>query len=809
MTPYERQLELEREMRGLGIKRFWERVRECQEAGRESQTGYGIRLAKECLIPLAERIKRFQTEGGQGQNRSIAKRYLVDLDPEVVSLITLRVVLDGISARHRAQAVAIAIASAIEDERRFTLFDQENHALWDKLTRDLNSRTKSRKHKSITLKHMMIKAAKNGQPELIWNNWPKVDKHHLGMKCLDFLIETTGLVELDVVAEGKHENACYLAATPKTLEWINSRNAFAEGLAPLFLPTIIPPKPWTQPIGGGYHLPQTRMQLVKTNNLAYLEELHHRRDEMPALYRSLNAIQDTPWKVNARVLETAKAVWDQEITVGSLSGGAIIPLPPFPEEAKEDKEVRRLWKRKAAKVHIANQRQVSKRLQASKIMWVAEKFAPEDRFYFPHQLDFRGRLYAVPYALNPQGNDLSKGLLTFADGKPLGQTGLRWLAIHGANVYGFDKASLDDREKWAHDHRAEIEAVATDPLSQTWWHNADKPWQFLAFCFEFAAAIQEGETYVSTLPVSVDGACNGLQNFSAMLRDEIGGAAVNLVPSEKPQDIYQRVADVVRVKVEARAEAGDLYAIQWLAWGFDRKATKRPVMVLPYGGTRYSSKDFVEEYIKERAEAGDTPPWEKNWEAAMYLSFLIWDSIGEVVVAARSAMTWLQKTALIAAKEGLPVNWTTPVGFPVLQAYRDVKSQSVYTRVGDKIVKLALVSDKTKLSKRRQAQAISPNFVHSMDAACLMLSVCRGLDRGIQHYAMVHDSYGTLAADMDALAVELREAFIDLYSHDVLEDFRINVVAGLSEENAAAVPPCPPKGRLDLRSVRESLYFFA
>jgi DNA-directed RNA polymerase len=41
------------------------------------------------------------------------------------------------------------------------------------------------------------------------------------------------------------------------------------------------------------------------------------------------------------------------------------------------------------------------------------------------------------------------------------------------------------------------------------------------------------EEFVSHLPVAFDGSCNGLQNYSMMLRDEVGGAATNLVPSRE------------------------------------------------------------------------------------------------------------------------------------------------------------------------------------------------------------------------------------------------------------------------------------
>jgi len=45
-------------------------------------------------------------------------------------------------------------------------------------------------------------------------------------------------------------------------------------------------------------------------------------------------------------------------------------------------------------------------------------------FYFPSNLDFRGRVYPIPPYLHHLGSDLSRGLLTFAEGKPLGERGI-------------------------------------------------------------------------------------------------------------------------------------------------------------------------------------------------------------------------------------------------------------------------------------------------------------------------------------------------------------------------------------------------
>ena len=231
---------------------------------------------------------------------------------------------------------------------------------------------------------------------------------------------------------------------------------------------------------------------------------------------------------------------------------------------------------------------------------MAARFKDEPRFFFPYQLDFRGRIYAVPSYLTPQGTDLAKGLLRFAEGKPLGtMQAVRWLAIHGSNCFGNDKVSLDDRHSWVLQHQQEILECAEDPFSHAWWHEADEPFCFLAFCLEWAGYVREGLDFVSHIPVAMDGTCNGLQIFSLILRDKVGGSAVNLLPAARPQDIYQIVADKVIGKLKTDAADPDKDSIVTtkkgkafyspaksaailLDMGINRKTTKRQVMVLPY-----------------------------------------------------------------------------------------------------------------------------------------------------------------------------------------------------------------------------------
>ena len=75
-----------------------------------------------------------------------------------------------------------------------------------------------------------------------------------------------------------------------------------------------------------------------------------------------------------------------------------------------------------------------------------------------------------------------------------------------------------------------------------------------------------------------------------MLRDEKAGKLVNLTVTDKPQDIYQAVADSVREKVRRMQQ---MYLLTWLNYGITRKITKRPIMTICYGSlatvTRFCS----------------------------------------------------------------------------------------------------------------------------------------------------------------------------------------------------------------------------
>ena len=100
-------------------------------------------------------------------------------------------------------------------------------------------------------------------------------------------------------------------------------------------------------------------------------------------------------------------------------------------------------------------------------------------------------MYSATSGLSHQGTDQSKALLEFRNGKALRDSdGVKWFLVNGANKFGFDKVSFSDRVKFIRSRETEWSAIADDPLGNRGWAEAEKPYQFLAWCIEFGAFIE-------------------------------------------------------------------------------------------------------------------------------------------------------------------------------------------------------------------------------------------------------------------------------------------------------------------------------
>jgi DNA-directed RNA polymerase len=173
-------------------------------------------------------------------------------------------------------------------------------------------------------------------------------------------------------------------------------------------------------------------------------------------------------------------------------------------------------------------------------------------------------------------------------------------------------------------------------------------------------------------------------------------------------------------------------------------------------------------------------------------------------VEAGRIMKWLREVADIIAKANRGMMWIPPVGFVVLHENRVPKGVRLAT--ADHTILVHQQDDKRKIDMRKRVDGIVAHLVHSMDAAHMMRTIIRLYAEGIRHFAMVHDSYGVHACDVDLLNRVLREEFVGIYSEPVLQHF-------LDQQRKAhpgiSLPDPPQTGDLDIQQVLSSPYFFA
>ncbi|KAG9461794.1 hypothetical protein GDO78_015730 [Eleutherodactylus coqui] len=430
------------------------------------------------------------------------------------------------------------------------------------------------------------------------------------------------------------------------------------------MPMRCPPLPWTSSRFGAYLLSPAK--LMRCNEGAVQHQLLLDKSAPGHLFPvldSLNQLGICAWQVNQPILDLIVSIFNDK---GSdkldipppLSEAPVVPVQTPGELSSWDKlsfqKEQSRCRKKAAEMY-------SLRMDALYKLSIANHLR-DQIFWFPHNMDFRGRTYPCPPYFNHLGSDVTRALLLFAEGRPLGPNGLDWLKIHLINLTGLKKrGSLQERKQYADEIMDDIMDSADRPLTgRKWWMEADEPWQTLACCMEVTRASRSADPtkYISHFPVHQDGSCNGLQHYAALGRDEIGARSVNLMPCETPQDVYSGVAQQVRysyvraiyytighglvgpflalinqVEEFRKIDAKKGIKVAQVLDGFiGRKVVKQTVMTVVYGVTRYGGRLQIEKRLREM----DSFPQKYVWEASHYLVQQVFNSLKEMFSGTRS-----------------------------------------------------------------------------------------------------------------------------------------------------------------------------
>ena len=469
---------------------------------------------------------------------------------------------------------------------------------------------------------------------------------------------------------------------------------------------------------------------------------------------------------------------ERGISIGKFLPIINYELPPKPYDIAENKESRKRYRREAAEV--MNKRAAEfKRSCRTRMTMEAVRRYKDVNFYIPWSFDYRGRAYPIPAFLTPQDTDFGKSLLQFADEAE--DISEKWLAFQVATSYGLDKATMDERLEWTRLNVSLVSAVATNPIAfMHEWEAAEEPWQFLAACDEYYHCCIKLDRKTTSLPVATDATCSGLQILAGLARDKSTATLVNVVPSDKPQDAYRKVA-------ETALSLGIPTSVHHV---WDRKCVKRTVMTIPYNAKPFSNRSYIKDALREKGVEVD-----KDQLTLIVAS--VRKAMNLIVPGPMSVMKWIETEVSKSIKHGADhVEWTTPSGFVVKQRIMKKKVERLDLQLLGRC-QLSVATDETNdVDLSRHKAATAPNLIHSLDASLLHLAV-RSFDEPI---ALIHDSVLSRCCDMDKLSAIIRETYMILFAeHDYLRDFALQI-------GAETEPPII--GDLQPESVIESTYFF-
>ncbi len=617
-------------------------------------------------------------------------------------------------------------------------------------------------------------------------------------------------------------------------------NKLAREAHKAFFPEPILTKPidweWNPEDGivGGYATFQ--FDMVRTGGIEADYSKYSQR-----VFDTINYIQSTPWRVVPEVLEAIS----RDLTLPKKED-FIKSIYPEDDGCRWDlnlkqpasiglseKEIEKIQAKRAvfsdkAELYRAEARDFESAMGKYRAVKLALSIAEEyigKEIYFPHSFDFRGRIYPICVGLSPQGSDAVKAMLEYSRGEVLTKKGVEWSWAYLASLYGEDKLDFEDRVSLGK------ELIGAD------YKDADEPYQFLAHQLEMKKFLEDPSVEFKGR-VHLDACNSGSQFTSAITGDLAGCKATNVIPTIKPdggqdrQDAYLLVAakaldltilmiDSEREKIKKDISKGNepdkapyeaLKVFKKLLEENGRKICKTPVMVSNYGGTAGGRAEIIWNMLRE---LGVERKWITQKNAALY-SKVVGDSISGVLNGGKAFEGYIQKMNNLIAKGNAAVKWVTDDGFFVYHSkMKELKPKQVALMLPNARRKTVLLkrvfSDKLSLVKMKSA--ISPNYVHSLDAELLRKVAFRMMESGIVDSDWIHDSFGCHPNHVDLMLKITKEEFVEMVLRKPLEKLDLELRSQVKETKSNLRDldeiSIPYFGEIDIEKLLKSDWFFS
>lgn len=791
-SAYERQYDLEREWIDSGVARYHSLVRRAVERGDGASLRASERMIVSWSLPLSSAVAASQDRirrGLGGPNFAMFGDIALRLDAERTALIAMRRMVSTCLLRSNARLASLAYEIGRD------VVEQIHHELYrDEYRRDKAAVGEVVRHVSPPVLRRWLKAKRRE------DFWSIKVCGAMGLWLVEVVLATCYVPREDgdpvpafetfSTSDGSRQPHRVVALSAEADGQIESGHSVRSYLRPRLSAMIVPPMRWSvgdanQMVEGGYL--SIRTPLVAKQSSAQTKAFRH--SPPTHAIAGVNALSGVPMRINSRMLGVLKEVWE---TGGNIAGLPPMDKQPVPPKPEDDAAIA-AWKREAAQIHRQNVVDRSVRFGLMAALDAVACMDEAGTIWQPHQIDFRGRCYAMPLAANHQMGDAIRSLWMFDDGPP---ADIRWLRIHAANCWGADKITLAERERWVLDNASMVAEVAADPTSEDamqHWTRADQPFQFVAACMAL-----HDSAIGRRLPVQIDGTANGLQHYAAVGRDRVAAAAVNMAMGDTVADPYLTVLAIVKRAVAADANSGVEHAIRVLPWCL-RSVVKQTIMTVPYNVSRIGAGRQVRDNLRKAGMSGTA---REVGGAAGYLSGVVLNSIGEVFSSATRIMRWLEAAgrAICHADRRRTIAWTTPCGLRVVQPY--MQSHSIRIRSQQYSLMYRLDSETNDIGA--QVRGLPPNWVHSLDGDHFRCIAIRCEQEGIP-FAGVHDSAWAPSGHLDRLNQIVREEFMVVHGGDPLAALR----AEWEQEYGVTLDDPPPRGDWDLSEALASPYMFS
>jgi len=777
-TPAEidEQVELERTQISQGLKELKNNTRKLEEKQYGSATIYGV-VSIDNLLPLV--VSRIDNSADRLRTRQNGYAFkeiihiLAQLEPEAAACIALKILFDCVfntrTNTSQATHIATSIGTAIENECLIRHYERVCPGLLNVIKKNYWHASCGTQQKVRSLKTII-----NRYDVEHWTPWLVTNKTKLGGWLLDCICEVSGYFHKGYERKGR-KTSVILMPTPAFMEQRDEIMAQAELFSPLAWPMLIEPNDWTTDgKHGGYLLNEVMKgyPMVRRGKWTLLQ------GEQPVAF--LNRIQRVAYTLNPFVVDVAETLMEKGISVGKFIPIVEIPLPPKPPDIAENAEARKDYRRRAAEVCNINAQGFQKSCRTRMTMNAIKVFKEKIKFYLPWSLDYRGRAYPIPNILTPQDTDFGKSLIKFYEPAEMNEQAELWLAFQCATTYGCSKDTMADRITWSTENEELIERIATDPIGNRHeWEGTDSPWCFLAACDEYYHCVILRDRSTTNSCIYCDATCSGLQILAGLARDESTARLVNVVPSDKPQDAYQVIADTAKPHIP-----------ELLQPHCDRRVTKRTVMTIPYNSKPFSNRSYIREAFLDKGIDIDK-------EDLTAVVKAVRDAMHTVVPGPMQVMKWIESEVAAAIDRGAQeIQWTTPSGFVVIQKLMKPDIQRITLQLLGSCKLHVKKGDSAEVDKNHHKNATAPNLIHSLDASLLHISATRFQGP----ISFIHDSVLCRATDMSRLSSVVRETYMHLFAEN-------NFLLDWANQIGAETYP-PIIDTLKPESVIKSNYFF-